>query len=64
VVEITIDKLEGINHHILINFQQNSSSHDILKSTHLLIIFGIGMNCHSSGNNVIVPVYKKGNKTL
>jgi len=45
------------NSQILIEFRQNSSSrevmHYVLKSTDLLILFGIRKSCHSTGRNLL-----------
>jgi hypothetical protein len=33
--------------------------HYVLVSTNLFILFGIWKSCHSSGNNLVVPIYKE-----
>jgi hypothetical protein len=62
-VDITIEKLKRINHQILNKFRQNCSNQEViyhvLKSTDLLILFGIRKNCHSSGRNLLLFLYIK-----
>jgi hypothetical protein len=63
-LKLLLKSYKDKNRLILIKFQHNRSKQEViyfvLRSTDLLILFGISMNCHSSGKNQLFYIFING----
>jgi hypothetical protein len=62
-LKLILKSQNSINHQVFIKFWQNSFKQEVihyfLRSTNLLILFGIRKNCHSSGRNLFLCLFIK-----